>query len=89
MPCFGHNDLTQVGGNLEISSLCHVFLAHKETISLIHIIQQTENYCDTPLHFRLLMLFPPVLREIYFVSYVIIIFSLLSNSKLKSKVCDE
>ena len=71
MHCFGRNDLTQVVGNLEISSLCHVFLTHKETISLIHMIYQKENYCHTPLHFRLLMLFPPVLWETYFVNYVI------------------
>ena len=31
------------------------------------------------------MLFPPVLQEIYFVSNVMVIFSQLSNKKLKSK----
>ena len=49
------------------------------------MIEQKENYCKTPLHSRLLLLFPPVLRKIYFVSYVLIVFSRFSNKKLLPK----
>ena len=39
-------------------------------------------FTDTPLHFRLLILFLPALREKYFVSYVIIVFFSTINKML-------
>ena len=70
-------------GTLETSSLCHVFLEHKETISKIHMIKPKENYCHTLIHFRLPIccFLLTVLREICFFSCLMIIFSRRSNKK--------